>query len=312
MGHARQNGTSRRVLNQDMSCGPFEFANLTAQVIIFYFKVTCDCQHLKFIFVVFEVIFVNCVHDCTAYCVNINFTALSHLSNRLKLSRRAFLKLSGLESELSSLRGFSNLLEWVGSKNSLIPLVNKRLKTEVAKHTQKLFVDHSLNKLEEFLFSLCKVLSAIMSTTFPVEDNTIRIDFVYLSNELFSDIIGEFSIESIVNLVNGICRALINEDLGAFFGLLLNAGKESVISSTFLERDDNCDCFLLVVIWLDIEPSNFLCVLVRCIRILVLTTYIFICLLLKVGFIIVIVAVICRVLRLGLLFAFGEFVAHFF
>ena len=91
-----------------------------------------------------------------------------------------------------------------------------------------------------------------MPTTFPIEDNTVRIDFVDFSDELLVSVIGKFLTESVIDGIDGVCWALVDKDFGTFFGLLLDRGKESIVGSRLWEGDNDGDGLFLCIVGLDV------------------------------------------------------------
>ena len=95
-----------------------------------------------------------------------------------------------------------------------------------------------------------------MSTTFPIKDNTIRIDFIDLSNEL---LIGRWcigAIESFRDLLERITWTLINYNFCALLSFLLNGGEQVIIGPRLLECNNNSDSLLFIIIRFLIQSLN--------------------------------------------------------
>ncbi len=97
-----------------------------------------------------------------------------------------------------------------------------------------------------------------MSTTFPIEYNTIRINFINLSDQLFECIICILLIESVIDLFNGVWWTLINQNFSSLLSFLLNRGEERIISAMLLEGYNDSYSLFICIVRLCIKSTNFL------------------------------------------------------
>ena len=113
-----------------------------------------------------------------------------------------------------------------------------------------------------------------MSTTFPIKDNTIRIDFINLSNELLIGRWCIWAIESFRDLLERITWTLINYNFCALLSFLLNGGEQVIIGPRLLECNNNSDSLLFIIIRFLIQSLNcmFLIVGVSIIWLLIVLT----------------------------------------
>jgi hypothetical protein len=95
-----------------------------------------------------------------------------------------------------------------------------------------------------------------MPTALPIKDHTIGVYFIYFGYELFVCVIGEFFVKCVVDRVDGVGRALVNQDLGALFGLLLDGGEQRIIRTVFGEGHNHSDSFFLSVVGFDVQASD--------------------------------------------------------
>ena len=141
-----------------------------------------------------------------------------------------------------------------------------------------------------------------MATAFPIKNNTIRINFVDLCDQLFVSIIDVLLIEGIVDGINRVWWALINKNLGALFCLLLNRSKECIVSSMFRKCDYDSYSLFLCIVGFDVESGYALVAFTWRVVLLVVWRFVVIFLLLA-------VAIVVLVLALSL-FPLEDFVAH--
>ncbi len=112
--------------------------------------------------------------------------------------------------------------------------------------------------------SFIKTLRTIMSTTFPIEDNTIVINFIDLSDQFFVSVIVKLSIKCFGYRIDWITWALIDQDLSSLLCFLLYRWEKTVISTILLESHNYGNSFLVGIIRLYVQPLDGIVVISRC------------------------------------------------
>jgi len=63
-------------------------------------------------------------------------------------------------------------------------------------------IKNNFEELENIILTLREVFGSIERTTFPIEDNTIRMNFTNMSHHLFGDLILGISFKSFDKILN--------------------------------------------------------------------------------------------------------------
>ena len=127
---------------------------------------------------------------------------LSHISNRLKLSRRTFLQNSVIESYLELMGSLARFHEWVWAKLILlVPSFDQGLQTEIAKHTHVASVNHFLYKLKELFLALNDPSLRITCTALPIKHHAVAVDAFNSLYKSFVQIFFRISIKSLTQII---------------------------------------------------------------------------------------------------------------
>lgn len=149
----------------------------------------------------------------------------SHLSNNLQLSWRTLFQVSCIESHVDRSRGFIYFYKRIWAQNILLPIFNQCFETKITEHGHMTFIYNDFKKFEKLIFSLRETLWAVEATTFPIEDNTVRMNFANVNHHLFGNLILRISFIGFNKISNVGRRSFIDKNTCSLLRLLFNSSK---------------------------------------------------------------------------------------
>ena len=108
-----------------------------------------------------DLVVIDAVNDSSSRCVNIAFSAFSHIANDLQLGRRGLLQLRAVESYLKDVGELTSFDEGIRAKFILLPFMHKCLETEVAEHAHMSSIHYLLQERKHNTLALRKSLMGV-------------------------------------------------------------------------------------------------------------------------------------------------------